>query len=112
MQDPRILYVVIPTKQIYPLGSVSMANYIHRHLPEVAQEILDLSPIPEGERTATLDAAIERFSPTIVAFSWRDMTVHAPKIPLGRIADDVKNYDANAAAAFKDFMLLSSASFG
>ncbi len=73
-----ILYVFLPCKQVYPLGVTYLADVLHRHRPDVRQQILDLSPYPaEGRLRAVRDAALA-FRPDLVCFSWRDIQIFSP----------------------------------
>lgn len=73
-----ILYVWLPTKKIYPLAPVTIANYVHLKRPNILQNILDLSLIPKSERTVVLSSTIKGFDPNIICFTWRDIQIFAP----------------------------------
>ena len=76
--SPRILYVWLPCKPIYPVGIGYLVSYVHHRLPGVTQRVLDLSLIPPRKRLSTLLETCEAFRPDWVAFSWRDIQVYAP----------------------------------
>jgi radical SAM superfamily enzyme YgiQ (UPF0313 family) len=74
----RILYIFLPCKQIYPIGCTYLADFIHKHRPEVMQQILDLSQVPLPNRTRAVREAAERMQPDLVCFSWRDIQIFSP----------------------------------
>lgn len=74
----KILYVRLPCQKIYPVGVTCLASYIRRQRPQVDQHILDLALVPRAQRRDTLKNTVEKFSPDIVAFSWRDIQTIAP----------------------------------
>ncbi len=73
-----ILYVWLPAKTIYPIGSTYLASFIHTRHPQIRQQLLDLSIIPAAERKSALEAALEQHQPELVCFSWRDIQIFAP----------------------------------
>jgi len=73
-----ILYIWMPCKKVYPVGLTYLANHVHRHHPEVQQQILDLSLIPKRKRRENLLKTVRDFNPDLVLFSWRDIQVFAP----------------------------------
>ena len=57
---------------------VYLANYVHRHYPDVRQKIIDLSIVENRKRRKMLEDALYSFKPDVIAFSWRDIQVFAP----------------------------------
>ena len=74
----RILFVWLPVRQIFPVGIGYLVNWIHRIHPEISLEVLDLTRFSEGEQLSELSKAIDRFSPDLLAYSWRDVQIFAP----------------------------------
>ncbi len=87
-----VLYVRLPCWKIYPGGVVYVADYIHKHRPDVHQEILDMSLIAAPLRKQALTERIQQLQPDIVAFSWRNMQTFGPH-PENDALDVVMNYD-------------------
>ncbi len=87
-----VLYVRLPCWKIYPGGVVYIADYIHKHRPDVRQEILDMSLIAPSLRKQALTERINQLQPDIVAFSWRNMQTFGPH-PENDALDVVMNYD-------------------
>ncbi len=87
-----VLYVRLPCWKIYPGGVVYVADHVHKHRPDVRQEILDMALIPDAQRRRALDERIERLQPDVVAFSWRNMQTFGPH-PENDALDVVMNYD-------------------
>ncbi|MEW6543377.1 MAG: radical SAM protein [Nitrospirota bacterium] len=73
-----VLYVFLPCKKVYPIGTTYLADFIHRRRPEVRQRILDLSLYPQQERARMLREAASAFAPDLVCFSWRDIQIFSP----------------------------------
>ncbi len=73
-----ILYVFLPCKKVYPIGVTYLADFIHRHQPEVRQRILDLSLYPQETRPRVLREAAAACAPDLVCFSWRDIQIFSP----------------------------------
>jgi len=73
-----ILYVFLPCKKVYPIGVTYLADYIHRHKPDVRQRILDLSLYPKEQRGKVLRETAAACSPDLVCFSWRDIQIFSP----------------------------------
>ena len=73
-----ILYVFLPCKKVYPIGTTYLADFIHRRKPEVRQQIIDLSLYPVAQRGEALRHAAEAFKPDLVCFSWRDIQIFSP----------------------------------
>ncbi|EQD69863.1 radical SAM family protein, partial [mine drainage metagenome] len=46
--------------------------------PEVEVEVLDMTQIEESRYQTALFAAIDRFKPDLLAYSWRDVQIFAP----------------------------------
>ncbi|MFQ5815444.1 MAG: B12-binding domain-containing radical SAM protein [Candidatus Hydrothermarchaeaceae archaeon] len=75
-----ILYVWLPVERhgkIFPSGPVYIADYVHKR-SDVEQRIFDLSRV-ESDRMGALRREIEGLEPDIVAFSWRNIQIFAPK---------------------------------
>lgn len=87
-----VLYVRLPCWKIWPGGVVYVADWIHKHRPEVSQHLLDLALIPPAERKRVLTECIQRMSPDVVAFSWRNMQSFGPH-PEDDALGVVMNYD-------------------
>lgn len=78
MVENRVLYVRLPCNPIFPIGVVYLADHIHKQFPEVQQRIFDLGAVPPLDYYSALDACIDRFQPTLLVFSWRDIQIYAP----------------------------------
>ena len=76
--NPKILYVRLPCNPIFPIGVVYLCDHIHKLFPQVEQEIFDLGTIPPLDFNSALDECIDRFQPTLLVFSWRDIQIYAP----------------------------------
>lgn len=74
----RILYVRLPCNPIFPIGVVYLADHVHKQFPSIEQKILDLGTIPPLDYTQALKEEIDRFQPTLLVFSWRDIQIYAP----------------------------------
>ncbi len=74
----RILYVRLPCNPIFPIGVVYLADHLHKVVPEAEQRIFDLGAVPPLDYRQALDDCIDRFQPTILVFSWRDIQIYAP----------------------------------
>ncbi len=74
----RVLLVRLPCNPIFPIGPVYLADHIHKQFPQLDQRILDLAAVPLLDVEAVLQQEIERFQPTLVVFSWRDIQIYAP----------------------------------
>ncbi len=73
-----ILYIFLPCKKIYPAGIIYLAGFIHNHLPNSGQRILDLNFIDKKNRKKGVIKNIEEFNPDVIAFSWRDIQTFSP----------------------------------
>ncbi len=87
-----VLYVRLPCWKIYPGGVIYVADYVHKHRPEVRQQLLDLALVAPPERRRALKERIEAMRPDIVAFSWRNMQSFGPH-PEDDALDVVMNFD-------------------
>lgn len=87
-----VLYVRLPCWKIWPGGVVYVADWVHKHRPEVRQHLLDLALIPRRQRRAVLTEQIRRMQPDMVAFSWRNMQSFGPH-PEDDALSVVMNYD-------------------
>jgi radical SAM superfamily enzyme YgiQ (UPF0313 family) len=76
--ENRILYVRLPCNPIFPIGVVYLADHIHKLFPQIEQEIFDLGTVPPLDYARALDACIDKFQPTLLVFSWRDIQIYAP----------------------------------
>ncbi len=74
----RILYVRLPCNPIFPVGVVYLADHVHKCFADVDQQIFDMGTVPPLDFTAALDERIDRFQPTLLVFSWRDIQIYAP----------------------------------
>ncbi|MEN8446336.1 MAG: radical SAM protein, partial [Cyanobacteria bacterium J06555_13] len=74
----RILYVRLPCNPIFPIGVVYLADHVHKHFPDVEQQIFDMGTVPPLDFTSSLDKCIDSFQPTLLVFSWRDIQIYAP----------------------------------
>ena len=92
MTAKTVLYVRLPVWKIYPGGVVYVADYVHKHRPDVHQEILDLALVDRRSCMAVLKARIQELQPDVVAFSWRNMQAFGPH-PENDALDVVMNYD-------------------
>lgn len=92
MKTKSVLYVRLPNWKIYPGGVVYVADYVHKHRPDLAQHLLDLALVAPAERKRVLREHLERMHPDIVAFSWRNMQSFGPH-PEDDALDVVMNFD-------------------
>ncbi|MGI8932451.1 photosystem II high light acclimation radical SAM protein [Leptolyngbya sp. BC1307] len=76
--NQRILYVRLPCNPIFPIGVVYLADHVHKCFADVEQQIFDMGTVPPLDFTAALDERIDRFQPTLLVFSWRDIQIYAP----------------------------------
>lgn len=76
--ENRILYVRLPCNPIFPIGVVYLADHVHKQFPDVEQKILDLGTVPPLDFSAALDDCVDKFKPTLLVFSWRDIQIYAP----------------------------------
>ena len=74
----KILYVRLPCNPIFPIGVVYIADHIHKVFPHIEQEIFDLGTVPPLDFNKALLECIDRFQPTILVYSWRDIQIYAP----------------------------------
>ena len=74
----RILYVRLPCNPIFPIGVVYLADHIHKQFPHIEQQIFDMGTVAPLDFGRSLDACIDRFQPTLLVFSWRDIQLYAP----------------------------------
>lgn len=77
MED-RILYVRLPCNPIFPIGVVYLSDHVHKLFPQLEQQIFDLGTVPPLDYGKALDHCIDRFKPTLLVFSWRDIQIYAP----------------------------------
>ncbi|MFZ9974768.1 MAG: radical SAM protein, partial [Vulcanococcus sp.] len=77
-EEQRVLLVRLPCNPIFPIGPVYLAAHIHKQIPNVEQRILDLAAVPLLDVDAVLREQIERFQPSLLVFSWRDIQIYAP----------------------------------
>lgn len=78
LANQRVLYVRLPCNPIFPIGVVYLADHIHKSFPAVEQQIFDLGAVPPLDFGKALDSCIDRFQPTLLVFSWRDIQIFAP----------------------------------
>ena len=74
----KILYVRLPCNPIFPIGVVYLSDYVHKLFPQIEQRIFDLGTVPPLDFNRALDVAIDKFQPTLLVFSWRDIQIYAP----------------------------------
>jgi len=75
-----ILYVWLPIERhgkIFPSGPVYLADYVHKN-SEAEQQIFDLTGV-NNDKLGALRKEIEKVEPDVVAFSWRNIQIFAPK---------------------------------
>lgn len=77
MQE-KILYVRLPCNPIFPIGVVYLADHIHKCFPDLEQRIFDLGTVAPLDFRSSLNACIDRYQPTLLVFSWRDIQIYAP----------------------------------
>jgi len=92
MKTKSVLYVRLPNWKIYPGGVVYVADYVHKHRPDIEQHLLDLALVAPDERKRVLRRHLEDMRPDIVAFSWRNMQSFGPH-PEDDALDVVMNFD-------------------
>nr|YP_009530784.1 hypothetical protein PMNZ_537 [Paulinella micropora]AXY63473.1 hypothetical protein PMNZ_537 [Paulinella micropora] len=76
--EERVLFVRLPCNPIFPIGPIYLADHLHKKFPELPQRILDLAALPLADVGRVLLTTIERFHPTLLVFSWRDIQIYAP----------------------------------
>jgi radical SAM superfamily enzyme YgiQ (UPF0313 family) len=74
----RVLLVRLPCNPIFPIGPIYLADHLHKRFPALPQELLDLAAVPVLDVEEVLKQAIDRFRPTLLVFSWRDIQIYAP----------------------------------
>ncbi|NJL84023.1 MAG: B12-binding domain-containing radical SAM protein, partial [Chloroflexaceae bacterium] len=74
----RILFVRLPCNPIFPIGVVYLADHLGKCFPGIEQQIFDLGTVPPLDFAKALDERIDRFQPTLLVFSWRDIQIYAP----------------------------------
>ena len=74
----RILYVRLPCNPIFPIGVVYLADHVHKLFPKIEQRIFDLGTVPPLDFKNALDRCVDKFKPTLLVFSWRDIQIYAP----------------------------------
>lgn len=92
MKTQSVLYVRLPNWKIYPGGVVYVADYVHKHRPDIRQHLLDLALVAPADRKRALREQIEAMRPDMVAFSWRNMQSFGPH-PEDDALDVVMNFD-------------------
>ena len=78
MSDHRVLLVRLPCNPIFPIGPIYLADHLHKQFPALPQRMLDLAAVPLLDVQRVLRAEVERFRPTLLVFSWRDIQIYAP----------------------------------
>ncbi len=73
-----VLYVRLPCWKIYPVGLISIADYVHKRNPSIKQRIVELSLVPPKLRNRYLKDAINKYNPDVIAFSWRNIQTFTP----------------------------------
>jgi radical SAM superfamily enzyme YgiQ (UPF0313 family) len=91
-QARSVLYVRLPCWKIYPGGVIYVADYVHKHRPDVEQQLLDLALVEPAARRRVLKERIATLKPDVVAFSWRNMQSFGPH-PEDDALDVVMNFD-------------------
>jgi radical SAM superfamily enzyme YgiQ (UPF0313 family) len=76
--DQRLLLVRLPCNPIFPIGPIYLADHLHKQFPGLQQQLLDLAALPALDGKAALRQAIDKFRPTLLLFSWRDIQIYAP----------------------------------
>jgi radical SAM superfamily enzyme YgiQ (UPF0313 family) len=76
--DQRVLLVRLPCNPIFPIGPVYLADHLHKRFPDLPQQLLDLAALPALDVERDLLQAIDRFRPSLLVFSWRDIQIYAP----------------------------------
>ena len=76
--EVKILYVRLPCNPIFPIGPIYLADHVHKCFPKIQQLIIDLASIPILDVERILISSIEKFKPTLLVFSWRDIQIYAP----------------------------------
>jgi radical SAM superfamily enzyme YgiQ (UPF0313 family) len=74
----RVLFVRLPCNPIFPIGPIYLADHLHKCFPALPQAFLDLAALPVLDVQRVLLAEIDRFRPTLLVFSWRDIQIYAP----------------------------------
>ncbi len=73
-----MLLVRLPCNPIFPIGPIYLADHLHKQFPDLPQRLIDLAAVPLLDVQRLLLAEIERFRPTLLVFSWRDIQIYAP----------------------------------
>ena len=92
MNTKSVLYVRLPCWKIYPGGVIYIADYVHKHRPDIRQEILDMALVAPSQRMSIFKKRLRQLKPDVVAFSWRNMQTFGPH-PENDALDVVMNYD-------------------
>jgi radical SAM superfamily enzyme YgiQ (UPF0313 family) len=74
----KILYVRLPCNPIFPIGVVYLADCLGKLFTDIEQKIFDLGTVPPLDFDRALNECIDRFQPTLLVFSWRDIQIYAP----------------------------------
>ncbi len=74
----KILYLRLPCNPIFPIGVIYLSDHIHKLFPDIEQRIFDLGTIPPLDFGKALDKCIDKFQPTLLVYSWRDIQIYAP----------------------------------
>jgi hypothetical protein len=78
MSPHKILIVRLPCKKVYPIGPIYLMGLLKRAAPQISQRLLDLALVESNQRTTVLRETIRKYSPDVIAFSWRDIQVFSP----------------------------------
>ncbi len=74
----KVLIVRLPCNPIFPIGPIYLADHIHKCLPEIEQQLIDLAIVPLDNVSKYLKRKIDQFRPNIIVYSWRDIQIYAP----------------------------------
>ncbi len=77
-REERVLLVRLPCNPIFPIGPIYLADHLHKCFPSLPQQILDLAAVPLVDVEKILIETINRFCPTLLVYSWRDIQIYAP----------------------------------
>ncbi len=76
--EQRVLLVRLPCNPIFPVGPIYLADHLHKRFPGLQQELIDLAAVPVLDVRRVLRESIDRFRPSLLVFSWRDIQIYAP----------------------------------
>ncbi len=74
----KVLLIRLPCNPIFPIGPIYLADHLHKCFPNLDQEIIDLASLPVLDVERIMIEKINKFKPSLLIFSWRDIQIYAP----------------------------------